>query len=154
MSITAQENDRRLSINGLQKPFALYIENLTVSFDGFKAVDNLSLYVDEGEIRVIIGPNGAGKTTVLDLICGKTRASGGSIKFRDKELTRLKEHEIIEAGVGQEIPESLDLRRTDRLRKPGTVLPPWQRRFGNPVFQARRGPLPKSTGNRRNHLSG
>ena len=101
MSITAQENDRRLSINGLQKPFALYIENLTVSFDGFKAVDNLSLYVDEGEIRVIIGPNGAGKTTVLDLICGKTRASGGSIKFHDKELTRLKEHEIIEAGVGR-----------------------------------------------------
>ena len=101
MSITAQENDHRLSINGLQKPFALYIENLTVSFDGFKAVDNLSLYIDEGEIRVIIGPNGAGKTTVLDLICGKTRASSGSIKFRDKELTRLKEHEIIEAGVGR-----------------------------------------------------
>ena len=55
----------------LQKEYALYIENLTVSFDGFKAVDNLSLYVDEGEIRVIIGPNGAGKTTVLDMICGK-----------------------------------------------------------------------------------
>ena len=101
MSTTTNENNTRLSINGLQKPFALYIEDLTVSFDGFKAVDNLSLYVDEGEIRVIIGPNGAGKTTVLDLICGKTRATSGSIKFRDRELTKLKEHEIIESGVGR-----------------------------------------------------
>lgn len=85
----------------LQKDYALYIENLTVSFDGFKAVDNLSLYVDEGEIRVIIGPNGAGKTTVLDMICGKTRATSGSIKFHGKELTKLKEYEIVDAGVGR-----------------------------------------------------
>lgn len=84
----------------LNKDYALYIEGLTVSFDGFKAVDNLSLYVDEGEIRVIIGPNGAGKTTVLDMICGKTKATSGSIKFHDKELTKLKEYEIVEAGVG------------------------------------------------------
>lgn len=101
MSIKTNEKKPRLSMKGLQKSFALYIEDLTVSFDGFKAVDNLSLYVDEGEIRVIIGPNGAGKTTVLDLICGKTRATSGSIKFRDRELTKLKEHEIIEAGVGR-----------------------------------------------------
>ena len=85
----------------LNKDYALYIEGLTVSFDGFKAVDNLSLYVDEGEIRVIIGPNGAGKTTVLDMICGKTKATSGSIKFHDKELTKLKEYEIVEAGVGR-----------------------------------------------------
>lgn len=85
----------------LNKYYALYIEGLTVSFDGFKAVDNLSLYVDEGEIRVIIGPNGAGKTTVLDMICGKTKATSGSIKFHDKELTKLKEYEIVEAGVGR-----------------------------------------------------
>ena len=85
----------------LQKEYALYIENLTVSFDGFKAVDNLSLYVDEGEIRVIIGPNGAGKTCVLDMICGKTKPTEGSIKFHGKELTELKEHEIVEAGVGR-----------------------------------------------------
>ncbi len=83
------------------KDFALYIENLTVSFDGFKAVDDLSLYVNEGEIRVIIGPNGAGKTTVLDLICGKTQATSGSILFHGQELTKLKEHEIVEAGVGR-----------------------------------------------------
>jgi urea transport system ATP-binding protein len=55
-----------------------------VSFDGFKAVDDLSFYVDRGELRVIIGPNGAGKTTVLDLICGKTKATSGSIKFKNR----------------------------------------------------------------------
>lgn len=81
--------------------FLLAIEGLTVSFDGFKAVDDLSLYVDRGEIRVIIGPNGAGKTTVLDLICGRTKATTGSIKFKDRELTELREHEIVRAGVGR-----------------------------------------------------
>src|SRR5882757_8283724 len=83
------------------KDFLLSVEKLTVSFDGFKAVDDLSFYVDEHEIRVIIGPNGAGKTTVLDLICGRTKASDGSIKFRNQELTKLKEHEIVRAGVGR-----------------------------------------------------
>ncbi|MGN0908997.1 MAG: urea ABC transporter ATP-binding protein UrtD [Succinivibrio sp.] len=84
-----------------KKDFALEVEGLTVSFDGFKAVDDLSFYVDEGEIRVIIGPNGAGKTTVLDLICGKTKATSGSIRFHGTELTRLKENEIVDAGVGR-----------------------------------------------------
>lgn len=83
------------------KDFVLSIEGLTVSFDGFKAVDDVSLYIEEQEIRVIIGPNGAGKTTVLDLICGKTQATSGSIKFKDIELTKLKEHEIVHAGVGR-----------------------------------------------------
>ena len=72
-----------------------------MSFDGFKAVNDLSFYVEENEIRVIIGPNGAGKTTVLDLICGKTKATSGSIKFRGKELTKLKENQIVQAGVGR-----------------------------------------------------
>jgi len=83
------------------KDFALSVEGLTVSFDGFKAVNDLSLYVEEQEIRVIIGPNGAGKTTVLDLICGRTKATEGSIVFKGKELTRLKEHEIVRSGVGR-----------------------------------------------------
>ncbi|MCG8611446.1 MAG: urea ABC transporter ATP-binding protein UrtD [Pseudomonadales bacterium] len=83
------------------KDFVLSVEGLTVSFDGFKAVNDLSFYVEEGEIRVIIGPNGAGKTTVLDLICGRTQATEGSIKFRGKELTRMKEHAIVHAGVGR-----------------------------------------------------
>lgn len=81
--------------------FVLAVEGLTVSFDGFKAVNDLSFYVDENEIRVIIGPNGAGKTTVLDLICGRTKATEGSIKFRNKELTKMKEHDIVKAGVGR-----------------------------------------------------
>lgn len=81
--------------------FLLAVEGLTVSFDGFKAVDNLSFYLDPKEIRVIIGPNGAGKTTVLDLICGKTKATSGSITFAGKELTKLKEHQIVHSGVGR-----------------------------------------------------
>ncbi|SDU05530.1 urea ABC transporter ATP-binding protein UrtD [Halopseudomonas salegens] len=86
---------------GSNTDFILAVENLTVSFDGFKAVDDLSFYVDKNEIRVVIGPNGAGKTTVLDLICGRTKATEGSIRFRNKELTRLKEHAIVKAGVGR-----------------------------------------------------
>ena len=83
------------------KDFLLAVEGLTVSFDGFKAVNDLSFYVEENEIRVIIGPNGAGKTTVLDLICGKTKATSGSIQFRDKDLTKMKENQIVQAGVGR-----------------------------------------------------
>ena len=85
----------------MKKEFILTIEDLTVSFDGFKAVDGLNLYVDKNELRVVIGPNGAGKTTVLDLICGKTKATSGSIQFKGKELTKLAEHEIVRAGVGR-----------------------------------------------------
>ncbi|KEQ05429.1 MULTISPECIES: urea ABC transporter ATP-binding protein UrtD [Pseudorhizobium] len=81
--------------------FLLSVEGLTVSFDGFKAVNDLSFYVDENEIRVIIGPNGAGKTTVLDLICGRTRPTEGSIRFKGQELTGMREHEIVHAGVGR-----------------------------------------------------
>ena len=81
--------------------FLLALENVTVSFDGFKAVDDLNLYVDNNELRVIIGPNGAGKTTVLDLICGRTEVSDGSIKFKDQEITGLKEHEIVRRGIGR-----------------------------------------------------
>lgn len=81
--------------------FLLSIENLTVSFDGFKAIEDLNFYMDKNELRVIIGPNGAGKTTLLDMVCGKTRASEGSIKFKGKELTRMREHRIVWEGVGR-----------------------------------------------------
>lgn len=81
--------------------FILAVEDLTVSFDGFKAVDGLSFYVEPNECRVIIGPNGAGKTTVLDLICGRTRATAGSIDFKGSELTRMREDQIVHAGVGR-----------------------------------------------------
>jgi urea transport system ATP-binding protein len=81
--------------------YLLAVEDLTVSFDGFKAIDGLNFYVDHKELRVVIGPNGAGKTTLLDLICGKTKASTGSIKFKGQELTSLAEHRIVWAGVGR-----------------------------------------------------
>ena len=81
--------------------FLLALESVSVSFDGFKAVNDLNLYIDKNELRVIIGPNGAGKTTVLDLICGKTKATSGSIQFRNQELTRMKENQIVQAGVGR-----------------------------------------------------
>jgi urea transport system ATP-binding protein len=81
--------------------FVLAVEDLTVSFDGFKAIDALTLYVDKNELRVIIGPNGAGKTTLLDLICGKTRASSGSIKFKNSEMTKLPEYQIVRKGIGR-----------------------------------------------------
>lgn len=81
--------------------FALAIEDLTVSFDGFKAIDALTLYIDKNELRVIIGPNGAGKTTLLDLICGKTKAAGGSIKFKNIELTRMAEFQRVRMGIGR-----------------------------------------------------
>ena len=81
--------------------FLLAVEDLTVSFDGFKAIEGLNFYVDSNELRVVIGPNGAGKTTLLDLICGKTKATDGSIKFKNKELTKLPEHRIVWEGVGR-----------------------------------------------------
>ncbi|RJF86371.1 urea ABC transporter ATP-binding protein UrtD [Oleomonas cavernae] len=85
----------------VESDILLALEGVTVSFDGFKAVNDLSLYISKGELRVIIGPNGAGKTTVLDLICGRTKVSDGSIKFHDREVTRMKEHEIVRLGIGR-----------------------------------------------------
>jgi urea transport system ATP-binding protein len=80
----------------------LYIEDLTVSFDGFKALNALTLYVDVGELRCIIGPNGAGKTTMMDVITGKTRADAGSAWFgQTTDLLMLTEPEIAAAGIGR-----------------------------------------------------
>ncbi len=90
-----------IGTRGAAGDFALYVEDLTVRFGGFTAVDKLNLYVDRDELRVVIGPNGAGKTTLLDLICGRTKATSGSIRFKDTELTGLSEHRIVRAGVGR-----------------------------------------------------
>ena len=79
----------------------LSVEDLTVVFDGFKAVDGLSLSVARDELRVIIGPNGAGKTTLLDMICGKTRPTSGRVMFQGRDLSRMAEHQIVRAGVGR-----------------------------------------------------
>jgi urea transport system ATP-binding protein len=81
--------------------FLLSIEDLSVSFDGFRAVDGLTLYIDSEELRFIIGPNGAGKTTVLDLICGKTRPTSGSIQYRNRELVGMPEYKIVRLGIGR-----------------------------------------------------
>ena len=80
----------------------LYIEDLTVSFDGFKALNALTLYVDVGELRCIIGPNGAGKSTMMDVITGRTRPDSGSAWFgQTTDLLTLTEPEIAEAGIGR-----------------------------------------------------
>ena len=79
----------------------LQLVDLCVSFNGFRAVNNLNLSVNKGELRCLIGPNGAGKTTALDLICGKTRAVSGEIRLGDKNLTKMEDFEIARAGVGR-----------------------------------------------------
>ncbi len=81
---------------------ALYLQDVTVSFDGFKALNSLSLTIDVGELRCIIGPNGAGKTTMMDCITGKTRPDSGSVFFGSNiNLLRLAEPDIAQAGVGR-----------------------------------------------------
>jgi len=80
----------------------LYLDGISVSFDGFKALDNLSLVVDAGELRCVIGPNGAGKTTMMDVITGKTRPDIGSAYFGQTiDLAQLSEAEIAGAGIGR-----------------------------------------------------
>lgn len=80
----------------------LYIEDLNVSFDGFKAINDLNFYVNAGELRCVIGPNGAGKTTMMDIITGKTRPDSGTASFGQKiDLLRLSESEIAEIGIGR-----------------------------------------------------
>ena len=80
----------------------LYLEEITVSFDGFKALNDLNLYIDDGELRCIIGPNGAGKTTMMDVITGKTRPDRGTVFFgQNHDLTKMTEYEISHAGIGR-----------------------------------------------------
>ena len=87
-------------MNGNSPPH-LQMRDIFVSFNGFHAIDGFSLSVTKGELRCLIGPNGAGKTTALDLICGKTRPSSGSILLGNVDLTGLQEHEIAQAGIGR-----------------------------------------------------
>ncbi|HRD94656.1 MAG TPA: urea ABC transporter ATP-binding protein UrtD [Accumulibacter sp.] len=86
----------------LSHKVVLYLEDITVSFDGFRALNKLSLAIDAGELRCIIGPNGAGKTTMMDVITGKTRPDEGRAFFgQTLDLTRLSEPEIAHAGIGR-----------------------------------------------------
>jgi urea transport system ATP-binding protein len=79
----------------------LDVENITVEFDGFKALENLSFQLNKGELHSIIGPNGAGKTTLLDAISGKIKPISGRIRFSKHDLVRVQEHQIVKMGVAR-----------------------------------------------------
>jgi urea transport system ATP-binding protein len=91
-----------MSEPGAAKSLMLSLEDVTVSFDGFRALNALTLYIEAGELRCIIGPNGAGKTTMMDVITGKTRPDQGSAWFgKSTDLLQLTEPEIAQAGIGR-----------------------------------------------------
>ena len=79
----------------------LYLEGVTVSFEGFHALENLNFYMTKGELRFVIGPNGAGKTTLLDVVCGKVRPIRGRVLFGEMNILELREHQIANAGIGR-----------------------------------------------------
>jgi len=79
----------------------LEVDRVTVSFDGFRALDALTLSLEPGELRCIVGPNGAGKTTLMDVITGKTRPDAGKVRFADRDITHLPEHVIVSLGIGR-----------------------------------------------------
>ena len=106
---------------------ALTIDGLSVDFEGFKAVNQVSMIVDDGELRVLLGANGAGKTTLMDLISGKTKSTGGRVFLHNADITNWEEHKIARAGIGRkfQIPsvfKELTVRRNLEVascRKPG-----------------------------------
>jgi urea transport system ATP-binding protein len=79
----------------------LEVDHVTVRFDGFRALDELTLSLEAGELRCIVGPNGAGKTTLMDVITGKTRPTSGTVRFAGQDVTRLSEHAIVGLGIGR-----------------------------------------------------
>jgi urea transport system ATP-binding protein len=105
----------------------LRVSGLSVDFDGFKALSDVDLAVERGELRFLIGPNGAGKTTLIDVVTGLTRASSGTVTFDGELLTGKKEHQIVRRGVGRSfqtptvfdsltVAENLDLAESFRRR--------------------------------------
>jgi urea transport system ATP-binding protein len=105
----------------------LDLRDISVSFNGFKALNGLNMSVRKGELRCLIGPNGAGKTTALDIICGKIKPSAGAVTFGSTALQDLEEHEIARVGVGRKfqvpsvfrdltVAENLEVARA---RRPG-----------------------------------
>jgi urea transport system ATP-binding protein len=85
----------------MRKKFILTAEGVSKSFDGFKAINDLNFYLDEGELRTIIGPNGAGKSTFLDLITGRTRPDAGEIEFKGTPVIKKSEYQIYRMGIGR-----------------------------------------------------
>ena len=97
----------------------LYLDDITVSFDGFKALNALSLSISAGELRCIIGPNGAGKTTMMDVITGKTRPDAGKVFFGSTiDLLRLRENEIAQIGIGRKFQKPTVFEQLTRVREP------------------------------------
>jgi urea transport system ATP-binding protein len=103
----------------------LEVKGLEVVFDGFRAIDNLDITVEDGEVRFLIGPNGAGKTTLIDVVTGLTKPVGGTVTFAGQSLLGLPEHKIVRLGVGRTfqtatvfeqltVVENLDLAATFR----------------------------------------
>jgi urea transport system ATP-binding protein len=107
----------------------LYLDGVTVAFDGFKALNELSLVLEPGEMRAVIGPNGAGKTTMMDVITGKTRPDSGRVVFgADTDLTKLDEPAIARLGIGRKFQrptvfESLSVRENLLLALAGDRSP-------------------------------
>jgi len=113
---------------------ALYLDGIGVSFDGFRALNALSLTIDAGELRCVIGPNGAGKTTMMDVITGKTRPDSGSAFFGQTiDLLKLREAEVVAAGIGRKfqkptvfeelsVQDNLELALKADKRVRGTLL--------------------------------
>jgi urea transport system ATP-binding protein len=86
----------------IQDTRQLYLNGVSVSFDGFRAINNLCLQLEQGELRAVIGPNGAGKSTMMDIITGKTRPDNGEVIYRDNtDLTRFNEAQIANMGIGR-----------------------------------------------------
>ena len=102
--MSGNESYDRVAAAGLDTTHGaiLYLEEITVSFDGFRALNKLSLDISVGELRCIIGPNGAGKTTMMDVITGKTRPTSGTAYFgQTMDLSRMTEYQIDHAGIGR-----------------------------------------------------
>lgn len=110
----------------------LVVEDLSVEFDGFKALDNVNLFVDQGELRFLIGPNGAGKTTLIDCITGLTKPTAGDVQFEGRSLTGMAEHRRVRLGIGRSfqtptvfesltVVENLDLAESFR-RNPAAMF--------------------------------
>jgi urea transport system ATP-binding protein len=120
----------------------LELENVTVSFDGFKALNNLNFSLRAGELRVIIGPNGAGKTTFLDTITGKVNPTIGVVRFKGKNLRAYSEHQIARMGIGRKfqtprIYQNLTVRENlDLAGNPNKNL--WSTLFGKTTPQSQR----------------
>ncbi len=110
----------------------LEIRDLSVSFDGFRALNGVDLTVEEGELRFLIGPNGAGKTTLVDVVTGLVRPTTGTVTFRGTEIQGMKEHRIVRRGIGRSfqtptvfealtVVENLDLAESFRRRVPALL---------------------------------